>query len=342
MRPPVTGEGEGEGDPDRVVVDLPSFLQDRPAIGGKWYDYNVDGHILEPKDEAWILVSAAGEVSAFEIVSVYDDDTGDSGRFTLNVAQQDRDDETTWTAPQTFVSSVNVKDGPSCVQLAGLLEGSCDDAASRAGFDLRLTLQTRLSVFAGFAVAEPAVFLAPGARVARVDGTALEDLPSPASLVDLVDSDASYDSTEWDYAALAPDLPRRGQVFGDLDRVVGDGDEFWVVVDGNRGLVEFSVARVDDATLRFTLRRQQIAIDDGSVPKDLGEFRDVDVDIGAPPVFLSFTNDDLLSLPADLDGASWPNHPPFSRDYDVVVVDDEGGPRLLLSPASAALHESAE
>ena len=86
-------------------------------------------------------------------------------------------------------------------------------------------------------------------------------------------------------------------------------------IAGNRGLVEFSVATPDADTLRFTLRRQQIEIDDGSVPADLGAFRDVDVDVSGvssgAAVFVSFINDDLLSLPADVEGASWPTRPPF-------------------------------
>lgn len=342
-RPPVSAEGEGEGDTDRVVVDLPSFLQDRPAIGGKWYEYNVDGHILEPKDEAWVVVAADGSVSGFRIDSVYDDDTGDSGVFTLSVVQRDADNGA-WSAPQTFVSSGNVKDGPPlCMTLSTLNEQPCDDDD---GYDLRFVLQSRLSVFAGFAVAEPAVYLAPLARAARVDGVALDALPDPATLSVLDDDDAGFDSTEWDYAALAPDLPSRGQVFGAVDRVVG---ETWGLVDAHRNLVEFSVAAIDQEqdgthTLRFTLRRQPIAVDDGSVPADLGAARDVDVDVSSPPVFVSFESDDLRTPPADLDDVSWPARPPRSRNYDLVVVDDAavaGGLRILMSPATAALHESA-
>lgn len=332
-------EGEGEGDPDRNVIDLPSFLQDRPAIGGKWYDYSVDGHVLEPKDEAWVVVDVDGGVHGFRIASVYDEDTGVSGLFTLDVVHLDTEgDPNIWTAPETFVATTNVRDGVACMKLATLSEVACDDGA----YDLRFAQQQRLSVFAAFAVAEPAIFLNDGVKAARVDGVsssgALADLPGPDALADLADDDAGFDSTEWDYAAFAPDLPKRGQLFGALDRVV---DGSWALVDGNRGLVEFSVAAVDDDTLRVTLRRQDIDSDDFSVPKDLGEFRDVDVDVSSPPVFLSFANDDVLTSPDDLEGAAWPVQPPFARDYDLVVVDDGAGLRVLMSPASAALHQSA-
>jgi hypothetical protein len=330
-RPPVTlppdgGEGEGE----RTVIDLPGFLQDRPAIGGKWYDYSVDGHILEPKDEAWIVRDVDGAFHGFAIESVYDDDTGDSGVFTLDVVHRDGDG---WGPASTYTSSANVKDGaPLCLRLATLVEQDCQGA----GWDLRLVLQSRLSVFAGFAVAEPAVFLG-DVVAARVDGVALADLPDPAGIADLDDGDAGYDSTEWDYGAFAPDLPKSGRVLGALAHVAG---QRWAVVDGGRGLVEFSVVDDGDGALTFHLRRQPIDIDDFSAPADLGEFRDVVVDTSALPVFVSLREDDLLTPADKLATTSWPTQLPFARDYDVIVEDDStGAPSLWLSPAAAARRQ---
>lgn len=330
-RPPVTLP------PDDTValgeIDLPTYLQDRPAIGGKWYDYTVDGHLLEPKDEAWIVDDGDGGHHGFTIVSAYDDDTGDTGIFTLDVVHREG---AAWSAPETFVTTTNIKDGaPTCLALAALQEMAC----SEVGWDLRFVLQSRLSVFAGFAVAEPAVFFAADVRVARQDGVALADLADPATLAALDDGDADYQSTEWNYGAFAKDLPLRGRALGALSRV---GGQSWSVVDGGRGLVEFSLAPVDATTLRFRLRRQPIDIEDFTAPEDLGEFREVDVDITTLPVFLSFSQDNLLSLPEKLASSLWPQQPPFARDYDIVIDGGDGDePTLLLSPASAVKHLGA-
>ena len=114
-RPPVSPPGDDDPPTgESTVVDLSAFLQDRPAIGGKWYDYSVDGHVLEPKNEAWIArrIEDANEDAGasgfygFRIASVYDDDTAESGVFTLDVVHRedgpdgpDGPDSGAWGAP---------------------------------------------------------------------------------------------------------------------------------------------------------------------------------------------------------------------------------------------------
>ncbi len=339
-RPPVAGP-PAVVDDDRVLLDLPSFLQDRPAIGGKWYDYSVDGHVLEPKSEAWILkddVDTSGAPApeaintfGFRIASVYDDDSGETGLFTLEVVRREG---AVWTDSELFTAPANVKDGaPVCVDLGSKSGIDCDDD----GWQLRFTLQSRLSVFAAFAVAEPAVFLADGVLVARVDGlSSLSELPDPATLQTL-DDEPAFDSSDWDFSRYAADLPVPGRVLGSLARAEAVP---WDFVSADFALVRWSVARVDDDTLRFSLQQQPIGREDLTIPKDLGDSVDVDVNVGALPVFVSFSAADLLTPAADLAGSSWPLQPPFAKRYDLVIEDDAGTGelQLLLSPATAALH----
>lgn len=329
-RPPVGGGTVGVG-AERVVVDLSTFLQDRPAIGGKWYDYGVDGHILEPKPQAWIVKSevVGSAIHAFKISSIYDDDTGETGVFTLQVVTRGN---TGWSEPQTFVAPANVKDGaPVCVDLSILSGVACTDV----GWHLRFTLQNRLSVFAGFAVAEPAVFLADGVVAARVDGlSSLAALPDPATLQDL-DDEPVFATTDWDFSRYATDLPVAGRTLGSLPRAI---DGAWAFVDVNFAFVRFAVVEVDSSTLRFSVQRQPIEREDFSRPRDLGAVSDVDVDIGTLPLFISFAAPDLLTPATDMVGSNWPLQPPFAKRYDLVVDDIDGVVQLLLSPAAAALH----
>ncbi|MDP2344258.1 MAG: hypothetical protein Q8O67_25085 [Deltaproteobacteria bacterium] len=322
--PPVVEEG-------REQVNLEAFLQDRPAIGGKWYDYSVDGHVLEPKSEAWVLKTAT-TTFGFRISSVYDDDTGETGLFTLETVKREG---AAWSTSTVFTAPANVKDGPPvCVDLSTSSGVDC----GAAGWHLRFTLQSRLSVSAGFAVAEPAVFLADDVVVARVDGLgSLGDLPDPASLQALDDA-AVFDTTEWDFSRYAKDLPVPGRVIGSIGRASA-GE--WGFVDGRFALVRFSVGALDANTLRFAYQRQPIEREDFTVPTNLGDVVSVDVDVSTLPVFVSFASADLLTAAEDMVGVSWPLQPPFAKRYDLVVVASDGdddGLQLLLSPAAAALH----
>jgi hypothetical protein len=338
-RPP-TSTPPPDVDDTRETIALETFVQDRPAIGGKWYDYSVDGHILQPKGEAWLL--RRGEAQhAFTITSVYDDNTGDSGQFHLAIAHRTGN---VWSAPAPFVATTNVKDTDSsvCVDVGDAASSAVEVDCASDAWELRFAEQSRLSVFAGFAVKEPAVFLADDVVVARVDVVRADDgsvdfaaLPDPSTRSALVESDAAFDSTDWDFAAYAPDLPQNGQALGRLSRIAG---QRFAMVDGGRGFVEFSVAAVDDDTLRFSLRRTEIDFETFTVPKERAAFVDIDIDVDADPAsptFVSFQEADAKT-PADaLEGVAWPLALPSSRVYDVMVFADDAEPRLVLSPATA-------
>jgi hypothetical protein len=60
-------------------VAFETFIQDRPAIAGKWYDYDPSVHTLSPKPQAWVVrepTSTDGSTpprfASFRIESVYD------------------------------------------------------------------------------------------------------------------------------------------------------------------------------------------------------------------------------------------------------------------------------
>jgi hypothetical protein len=327
-RPPVGGGNTAVAD-GRAQVDLPSFLQDRPAIGGKWYEYSVDGHVLVPKDETWIARLGADHV-AFRITSIYDDDTGNSGQFHFSVARHDGD---AWGEAIDVVAAGNVKDGNVCVALRSGDTVACDDGQ----WDLRLVNQSRLSVFAGFAVAEPAIVLHDDVRVARLDQVGLQALPSPSTL-QLLNDAPDFATTEWRFAHLAPHLPAAGRVFGDVDRI--EGHTWWVASSSFRlGKLAFAhnAETLQVSASTFAIDSADQSVDAAAVDSaTLGDA--VDVDLTALPVFLSLDDDGVFVVDADVVGPTLPGN---TRRWDLAVVDDGGAASVLLSPGSAALNGSA-
>ena len=329
-RPPVGGApyvAEGS-----ATVDLPSFLQDRPAIGGKWYDYSVDGHILQPKSELWIARLRDGEHCAFRIDSVYDDDTGNSGVFHFSVAHHRGG---AWGDAVAVTAGGNVKDGDVCLALSDGATVPCDDDT----WDLRLINQARLSVFAGFAVAEPAIVIHDAVVAARLDGASLSALPPPSTLAPLAD-DPDFATTDWRFEHLAPHLPAAGRVFGAADRLVGH--TWWLASSSfHLGRLQFSV---DGGALRviahtFAIDNSTQAVDADAVAAISDDSAvTVDVDLGALPVYIDLGGDGPVVVDAAVVGASLPGN---TRRWDLAVVDDGGVPSVLLSPGAAALNGSA-
>jgi hypothetical protein len=349
-RPPVTVDPPAPDPSNPDVVDVTTFVQDRPAIGGKWYEYAVDGHVLAPRPHAWLLRTADGRSAAFRIVTVYDADTGESGRFTLEHSARTGD---RWTVPSRFVVDGNVKDGvPLCVDLLGVDRGDRPTGGpamrdcQQPGWQLRLVQQSRLSVGAGFAVAEPAVFVADGVVIARIDAAAsiaLDTLPDPTTIRDLDEAPPrDPTTTDWDFSRFARDLPQDGRVLGALSLV--DGQHFDVVTSsflfatvavtrdtGNTG----NTGNTGD-NLIIKVTRRPVDRETGT----LGAEATATVRLASSslPQFVLLEASDLRT-PADrLADTRWPTKPPFARDYDLVVVPDDrtGEPAILLSPAVAA------
>jgi hypothetical protein len=363
-RPPVGPPGGGDPLPAGSAgpIDLLAFQQDRPVVGGKWYDYDPSAHGLAPKAQAWIVRDPVDDTTArfaaFRIVTVYDEDTGDSGLFTLSVATHDG---AAWSAPHAWVASGNVKDGEICVDLfattdggpAGEGEAPCTATDT---WQVRLAIQNRLSTAAGIAVVEPAVFFKSVAgtsafgsvTAARIDDvTGLDALPDPSGLAQLDDAPAAWDTTDWAFDHLAPDLPEAGMAIG--ARFVDDGfvarPDVYFLMSGRFDLVRFTVVPVSDGDvddgLRVSFSSVDVDRDTWSFPEELPEPTTVDVAAPAPgaATWLTFTSPTLLPDAADVEGASWPFSPAKAIRYDLAFArTDDGTPRLLVSPSAAVLN----
>ncbi len=334
-RPPVGGAPDVEE--GSAVVDLPSFLQDRPAIGGKWYDYSVDGHVLQPKDQTWIARLRDGGHAAFRIDSIYDDNTGDSGVFHFSVAHHDG---AAWGEAEAVTAGGNVKDGNVCVSLADGATVGCDGD----GWDLRLVNQSRLSVFAGFAVAEPAVILHEDVVVARLDGASLSALPAPSTLQPLNDA-PSFESTDWRFDHLAPHLPPAGRVFGDVARL--EGHTWWLASSSFRlGRLSFSAT---SSSLAVSVKTASIDSSSQTVDADAFDADDGDsggggrlgVELAELPAYLALSDEGVTVVGADVVGATLPGN---TRRWDLAIVRDPANAdavHVLLSPGAAAINGSA-
>jgi hypothetical protein len=333
-RPPVVGSTDNER-ATNDALDLATFLQDRPAIGGKWYDYNVDGHVLVPKPHAWLVRLADGGVAGFRIVSVYDADTGESGRFTLERTTWSTNE---WSTPSLFVVQGNVKDGtPLCVDLVTPSPREC----AGAGWQVRFVLQHRLSLAAGFAVAEPAVFLADDVVAARVELDAtneLTTLPNPRTIADLVEMPpAPGASTDWDFSRFARDLPPNGRALGAVSLLENHTVQ---VLTTSSTLVDLVVSRTAQE-LSFVVQSRTIAAENQALGAPIESTTTLSLTTPRP-WFLHFDLPELLVPAESLGETSWPLRPPFAKNYDLVVVDGDDDPQatnelvLLLSPAAAA------
>src|SRR5437868_4302809 len=96
-KPPPSGDRVGP-------VAFDTFVQDRNAIAGKWYDYDPSTHSVAPKQQAWIVddPSSTIETTAFRIVSGYDPNTASLGVFTLAIATFDAA-SSTWSSEAQLV-----------------------------------------------------------------------------------------------------------------------------------------------------------------------------------------------------------------------------------------------
>jgi hypothetical protein len=324
---------------------LETFTQDRPAIAGKWFDYDPDGHALTPKDQAWIVRDlVSGRHIAFRIASVYDDATAESGLFTLVTAEHDG---AAWGAEEgEWVTPRNVKvTGQMCVDLFARVERPCTEDEP---WHLRLALFQYFSPLAAIAVAEPGVFIHTGSALAALvdDVTALDGLPEPSSLAELDDAPPpSWQGTDWAFDAFAPDLPEAGMAIG--ARFVDDGftgrdDVYWLLAS-RFDLVRFTVRPMldgdIDSGLRFTFASAEASRDDLSAPASMPA--PVSVDVAVPATggaWLTFANPDLAPAASELADAAWPHAPPKTTRFDLAIerasTVDGDVVRVLVSPAA--------
>lgn len=359
-RPPV-GPFVGDAGPiaGRVgPIDFMKFVQDRPAIGGDWYAYDeAGGHVLTPLPHAYVVKDGddgSERYAAFRVVSYYDPDTADSGRFTIATSVYDGG---AWTAEDERLTSRNVKDeGAVCLDLFAGTERDC------AGADWQVVLRAFpfLAREGPIVVNRPGVFVrsiaglpeAGSVRVATLDGRqSLAGLPDPRGIPDLVDGDApGWDSASWDLARFAPNLPRRGMALG--ARFVDDGfvgrDDRYLLVNARRSLVRFEVRPVADgdveAGLSFAWSKLPVDLRDNTIEDTKAEERTAVVEMPAPGerALLSFESETLQPPAAEVSGGVPPHIPPKESRWDLALErDGDGTPRLVLSPGAALYNATA-
>lgn len=328
-------------------------IQDRPAISGKWYDYNPDGHTLTPKPQAWILRDASTDparYAALRIASVYEPDAAESGRFTFGMASWDG---AAWSIEDQWLTPRNMKDEDLCLDVFARTEVACTDTS----WHLRLAEFQYLSPLSGFSAQNLGVFTRSWAgrddlgtvRIARIDDvSALDALPDPATLTELVDAPAAtWETTDWPFTELATDLPEAGMAMG--RRFVDDGfigrDDVYFLLATRLDVVRFTVRPVTDGApddgLRIAFATIQVEFEDMSMPKAIPAPTEVDVAMPAPGAitWLTFKEPALVSPADDVADAVYPYVRPKSSRFDVAIERLlDGTVRLLLSPGACVIN----
>lgn len=341
-------------DEDRVApLAVEVCIQDRPAISGKWYDYNPDGHTLSPKAHAWIVRDGATDparYAALRIVSVYEPDAAESGRFTFGMATWDG---AAWSAEDEWLTPRNMKDEDLCLDMFARTEVACTEAT----WQIRLGEFQYLSPLSGFSAQNLGVFTHSWAgrddlgavRIARIDDvSALDVLPDPSTLAELSDAPAlSWESTDWPFAELATDLPEAGMALG--RRFVDEGfvgrDDVYFLLATRLDVVRFTVRPVTDGTpddgLHISYAVVQVEFEDMSMPKAIPDPAEVVVPVPAAGelTWITFKEPTLLSPADDVAGSVYPHLRPKSSRFDLAVERlPDSTVRLLLSPGACVIN----
>ncbi len=348
--PTPPSDDAGPGEARTGPIDFLRMVHDRPAVGGDWYDYDeAGGHIIAPLPQVYVLREGHDEgarYAALRVVSYYDPDTADSGRFTIALRAYDG---AAWLPETEWLTSRSVKDGgPLCLDLFSKSEPDCASAL----------WQVQLRATRWLALEGPIVVARPSLQVRSAHGLAgagdvviatlaerpsLSGLPQPTSIEDLDDGrQSSWSSSEWDRARYAPDLPERGMAVGARfvdDGFVGNGD-VWALLNARRSLVRFQVRPASDgdpdAGLVFTFNKVAVDISDDTIPLEVPASRDVSVPVpgvGAR-TYLSFEADDLVT-----EAGAGLHDVPAENQWDLAVVRaDDGVVRLVVSAGAAVYN----
>lgn len=350
------GGGGGTGKEERIgPIDFMRFVQDQPAVGGDWYAYDEEGgHVLTPLAHAYVIREGSEETAryaALRIVSYYDPDTAESGRFTVSTSTW----AGAWSDEEPWVTRKNVKtDGPVCLDLFARLERPCEGDA----WQVMLRAYRFLAREGPIVVNQPGLFVrsavglpeAGDVKVATLtDRSTLSGLPNPTTLDEHRDAPpTSWESIEWSRDAFASDLPLAGMALG--ERFVDEGfvgrDDRYLLLNAPRSLVRFEVRpKVDgdvESGLSFTFTKVKLEIGDNTIPKAVPPAHEVSV--AMPPLgqttFLSFEEDALVLSGAALDGTALPHLVPVESRWDLALRRTFDGRALLLLSPGAALYNA--
>jgi hypothetical protein len=333
----------------RGPIDFLKFVQDRPAVGGDWYQYNEEaGHVLTPFEHVYVTRTAGcGDAcyAALRVVTYYDSQTAESGRFTLRYRTWDG----AWSDESEWVSSKNIKsEGPVCFDFVATNEVDC----ALGGWQVQLRAYSFLAREGPIVVNRPGLFVhsfdgfpnAGDVRVATlVDRSTLDALPDPTGIVELDDRPPStWTSTAWDLTAFAPNLPQAGMILG--DRAFGEGfvatGDALLLENAQRRLSRFVIApvtegAVDDGVV-VTHAGLDLDLADNTVAREWPDAQDVTVDAPAlgEMTLLSFEEAELVVTP-DAE-ATLPHVPPRESGWDLALVRVTADHlRVVLSPGSA-------
>ncbi len=343
-RPPVGGPNAPLAAGRIGPLALAAFVQDRPAIAGKWYDYNSDTHAQTPKPYAWIVRDTdddgATRFVAMRIVSIYDDT--ESGLFTLSFSDWDG---SAWGAQRTWVSPYNEKlEGRLCLDVFARSALDC----AQGPWQLRLEYFKRFAPQALFFVTDPGLFIrsvdgsdAYGrVRAARVDAQDLSDLPNPTGLAQLPHAPAAaWTTSDWAFGALAPNLPLAGMAVGTR----ASADDVYFLLSHRMQVVRFTIAPQLDGAFAVSSSYVALSDEDLSMPDKFPA--PATTSIAAPTAdgarYFRFDSDALEVATGELDDARWPNIAAPTRAYDFAIerVGDEV--RVLISPSAAIVNASA-
>lgn len=358
-RPPVDGPLDGGTEAGRLAVNFLAFAQDRPAVGGDWYLYQEEaGHLLEPFDHVYVVKSGpegTPNFGALRLVSYYDPDNAESGRFTVRTAEWGG---TTWNATESILLQKNIKsDGPACLDLHGpSLETNCADDS----WQVVLRAYPFLAREGPIVVTRPGVFVrsvagvpdAGRARIATLDNTTtLDGLPDPATIDELNDAvPEEWGPPSYDLGNFAPNLPLAGMAIGPrfVDDEFGAREDVFFLVNAVRHMIRFQVRPnvdgVPEPGLRFTWSNDEVDLDDNTIAEKPSDRLMVDIPIPevGETIFLSFEAPDLVMDDEFLSDAQLPHFPPNERRWDLALTQPtDGDVRLVLSPSAAVYNASA-
>lgn len=309
----------GDATPDASVEPGPSpardgFVLENLGVGARWYDYDEVTHALSPKPEHYV-VRSGGEAFRVRVLSYYNID-GESGFFTLSVSAWSGSD---WGEPAFFESEDNVKDAPVCVDLRAVSAVPCDGE-----HDLVMRSDRRAVPAAGFAVAEPGIFVA----AHRFE----------ASDVDVwrVDADAAFDPfapTSVGISAISSFRDPAQRVLRDL----ANPGEDWVVLHGTASF-RICAWAVDDSADPLILESRCAPLSASAAAQaSLADAASVESSVVAPAegesVSLRFGEDGGLTEADRTSGfrvGLWGDN----REFDLVVERAEGGFVYLVGPGA--------
>ncbi|MCP4500579.1 MAG: hypothetical protein GY822_11520 [Deltaproteobacteria bacterium] len=326
---------------DDAALDFLSFSQDIPALGGDWYEYREEqGHLLEPYPRAYIVRNDDDdETFAFHILSYYDTNTAESGRFSLQTRVFSQG---SWQGEQTLVASKNIKsEGPVCFKSesagARVVEESCDGD--------QWMLMFRVIPFAApegpIVVARPAAFVrsftnddaAGHVFLATLDGQEdLSNLPSPLTL-SAEDPDAACAFSEF-----AISIPQCGRALADFN--VDTASKVHLFLNAQRELYRVMWEPVGETALQFSVASLAFSLEDNrlEIPLQLGSVSTFEIEVPAADAFafVQLSAEDGLPSEARLLGISPPHALPDERAWDLMLFRPLQG-----LPISATLSSSS-